>query len=177
MIKLKWLTTMSYHQLNKIFVISLLVFYMSPADANSLCETDQKVIFSCSMLNNKLLSLCITANENNSICYKYGTHNKIELIYPLKNINKNNLFTYNHYYRYQTDYIRVYFKNENYIYTIFYDYEADGIEREEAGILIKNALTQNEYKYKCKKIETNHLGKLTKILNCNKDGEFGCEEL
>lgn len=132
---------MLYHQVNKFFVISFFVFYISLAHTNSLCKSDQNVMFSCSMLNNKLLSLGITSNENDSIHHKYGTHNKMELIYPPKKINENNLFTYNHYFRYQTDYIRIYFKNKNYIYTICYDYEADGIEREEAGILIKNTLT------------------------------------
>jgi len=59
--------------------------------ANNLCSPDEKVIFSCELNNNKIISIC---DNNKNKDYRYGKKNKVELTQKLT--NKSNLtFTHN----------------------------------------------------------------------------------
>ncbi|QHB33857.1 hypothetical protein F0T03_17955 [Yersinia canariae] len=81
-------------------------------------------------------------------------------------------FQYNHYSRFQTDYLIVNFIHGGYEYSIFSNYEGD---KEEKGIAVLNIKSKKEYKYNCIKVNVDNLSDLTDKLQCNKVNALGCQ--
>lgn len=162
--------------MNKFFIILFAFISTTTQASNVLCLSNELTYFSCTMTNNKILSLCgISHLKENQVTYKFGTANKIEFIYP-NYLNANNLLTYNHYMRYQTDYYRVKFSNNEYLYEIFKNYNGEEANNVRVGIIITKENTQKEYRHNCKTINVDNLNQLSSILLCDKDNALGCDE-
>lgn len=82
-----------------------------------------------------------------------------------------NDFLYNHYSRFQTDYLNVSFNQYNYKYTVFSNYEDGKISR---GVTVVSLKTKREYTYKCNDEGVDKLLDLTKQLQCNQNSSLGC---
>jgi hypothetical protein len=70
----------------KIIFAHLLILISNVSKAESLCKTNEKVIFSCTVQNgNKLLSVCGTKKLTKTVGYlqyRFGTKSTLELVYP-----------------------------------------------------------------------------------------------
>lgn len=82
-----------------------------------------------------------------------------------------NDFFYNHYSRFQTDYLSVRFNQHEYKYSIFSNYENGENTR---GVTVTNLKTKREYMYRCNDKGIDNLLDLTKQLQCDKDASLGC---
>lgn len=105
-----------------------------------------------------------------------------QLIYKME--KNNNLFSYsspapdykgffyNHYSRFQTDYLNVSFVQNSFKYTIFSNYE-DGNSTK--GVSVVNLENNKEYIYDCKDEGVDRLSELVNKLQCDKDSALGCQ--
>lgn len=78
---------------------------------------------------------------------------------------------YNHYSRFQTDYLKVSFEKGGFKYELFSNYE-DGKDNE--GISVVNLSNNKEYTYNCINVETDKLSDLTSKLSCDERNTLGC---
>ena len=95
----------------------------------SLCESKESIIFSCSLKNKKLLSIC---TKNAKAEYRFGTNKKLELILPK---DKNDQITYNTLMYSGGGGVYVRFKHVNTDYIVFSKLVKG--EGESAGVLIQ----------------------------------------
>ena len=105
---------------------------MAPAasqPARSLCEKDEKVIFSCSIRKPaKLVSLCASpdfAKDRGYLQYRFGLPGKIELEFPKTRESTQASFKYSHYFRAQFDQTEIAFTSAGHQYAIFDDYSGE----------------------------------------------------
>ncbi|MBL8149213.1 MAG: hypothetical protein JNN15_04720 [Blastocatellia bacterium] len=132
------------HFASKVFLIILVIFsfgyitlldilankiLVQPLQSNSLCKTDEQIIFSCAIKKSKkIVSLCGSKTLTNSqgyIQYRFGTANNTELEFPKELQQNQSKFTYSHYFRAQVDYSGISFVNNGYSYTIFDEYNGE----------------------------------------------------
>jgi hypothetical protein len=70
----------------KIITANLLILLSNVCEADSLCKTTEKVIFSCTVQNGKkILSICSSTKLTKTegyLQYRFGAKSKIELVYP-----------------------------------------------------------------------------------------------
>ncbi|MBL5965541.1 hypothetical protein I7V30_09730 [Lelliottia amnigena] len=133
-------------------------------------------IFSSSLLAQDEYFSCNTSKgvatltiKNNQLIYRTeGDKGKFEFSSNAPTYDK---FLYNHYSRFQTDYLTISFINSSYEYSIFSSYENN---KEEKGVSVLNVKSKKEYKYDCIKTKTDNLIALTEKLQCNKDSALGC---
>lgn len=81
-------------------------------------------------------------------------------------------FLYNHYSRFQTDYMNVSFHQGGFKYTVFSNYE-DGDSSK--GVTVVNLKTKKEYTYGCNDEGVDRLSDLMDKLQCDKDDALGCQ--
>jgi len=59
------------------------------AIAGSLCETNEKTLFSCKLQNSeKSVSLCLSAAQQDQVIYKYGKTKNVEMTLPSESSGK-----------------------------------------------------------------------------------------
>lgn len=121
-----------------------------------LCETSKGV-----------LSL---KNDNGQLVYEMKNHNGKTFSYASSGPSYQG-FQYNHYSRFQTDYLNVSFSQSGFNYIIFSNYE-DNINAK--GIKVINVKSKKEYTYQCNNEGVDNLSDLTTKLQCNKDSALGC---
>ncbi|MEI7508466.1 MAG: hypothetical protein WCJ62_03275 [Flavobacterium sp.] len=128
---------------------------------------NEELVFSFKTKNGKKMVLA-KDKGNEYIIYRFGSTKKIELEYPsIKDKESWNKFTYSYYFRgggklnsgLQLE--SIYFQNENYEFTIYDDYSAEG-ESYEAGLLIKDITTEHEKD--CKGIYSSKQGDLLNLI-------------
>lgn len=142
---------------------------------STLCSDNELSYFSCTTENNKKISICVSKKENYPmISYKYGKPNKIELIYPQQEQSNNDLFKYNHYLRYQTDYFRVVFVNNGYEYEIYRNYDGETLSKVVAGVNVSKLKSIKKYNNNCNIIQIDNIQELSKYLKCDEEYAFGC---
>lgn len=81
-------------------------------------------------------------------------------------------FTYNHYARYQTDYLNVSFSNGGYRYLVFSNEEGN---EERRGVTVINLKNSKDYTYECTSVAVDRLNELSEKLTCDIDSAQGCE--
>lgn len=147
-------------KVNKMMVI---VFLLSISSFSEATEN----YFSCSTVKGDL-SLRISSND---------------LIYEMKNSNGKSFsyssiapaykgFLYNHYSRFQTDYLNVSFSQNGFKYTVFSNYEDGNRTR---GVTVVSLKTKKEYIYDCKDEGVDKLSYLATKLQCDNDSSLGCQ--
>jgi hypothetical protein len=112
--------------------IIFFVFLLLPAPLfaeESLCFSDEQVIFTCTVKDNtKVVSLCASkkfSRLDGFLMYRFGRIGKVELEFPSSKKNSLDKFRYAHYLRAQVDRIEVTFTNAEFHYTVFYYYEGE----------------------------------------------------
>lgn len=80
-------------------------------------------------------------------------------------------FLYNHYSRFQTDYLNVSFEQGGFKYSIFSNYEDGDSTR---GVTVTKLKNNKEYVYNCKDDGVDKLAQLVSKLQCDKDSSLGC---
>jgi len=109
--------------------------------------------------------------------------NMYGLVYNMVNSNGKGLYfsspgpsykdyLYNHYSRFQTDYINVSFERNGYKYIVFSNYE-DGISIR--GVTVLNLSTKKEFTYPCEDEGIDKLSDLSMKLKCDKNSALGCQ--
>jgi hypothetical protein len=110
-----------------LFVVPLLAFTVMP-QRGSLCNADEKVIFSCTVKSSKIVSLCSSPDvtkDRGYIQYRFGRPGKIELEFPKEREKSQQAFKYTHYFRAQVDLTEISFTYEGHQYSIFDDYNGE----------------------------------------------------
>ena len=97
--------------------------------AGSLCEKDEKIVFSCPIRRPaKIVSLCSSkelTKERGYLQYRFGLPGKIELEFPKQREQTQSAFKYSHYFRAQFDQTEISFTSGGYEYAIFDDYNGE----------------------------------------------------
>ena len=105
------------------------VFLVSSPQPGSLCNTDEKIIFNCTIKENaKIVSLCSSrelTKDRGYIQYRFGRPGKVELEFPKSREKTQQAFKYSHYFRAQVDLTEISFTSDNYTYSIFDDYNGE----------------------------------------------------
>ena len=97
--------------------------------AGSLCEKDEKIVFSCPIRRPaKIVSLCSSkelTKERGYLQYRFGLPGKIELEFPKERGRAQDAFKYSHYFRAQVDSTEISFSLNGYEYAIVDDYNGE----------------------------------------------------
>ena len=97
--------------------------------AGSLCEKDEKIVFSCPIRRPaKIVSLCSSkelTKERGYLQYRFGLPGKIELEFPKRREQTQTTFKYSHYFRAQFDLTEISFSQDGHRYAIFDDYNGE----------------------------------------------------
>jgi hypothetical protein len=109
--------------------------------AGSLCERDEKIVFSCTITRPaKIVSLCSSkelTKERGYLQYRFGLPGKVELEFPKQREQTQTAFKYSHYFRAQFDLTEISFSQDGHQYAIFDDYNGEEKPvRHEQGIKI-----------------------------------------
>jgi heat shock protein HslJ len=96
---------------------------------NSLCGTDEQIIFSCRLKRPaKIVSLCASPDlqrDEGYLQYRFGLPGRVELEYPEDHQATQERFEYTHYFRYQVDLTEINFSIEGNRYQIFDAYNGE----------------------------------------------------
>jgi hypothetical protein len=96
--------------------------------ANTLCATNERVIFSCPVKTAKIVSVCASkdlTSEHGYLQYRFGLPGKIELEFPKDRAGTQAKFQYTHYFRAKVDLTEINFTIKGYEYQIFDDYNGE----------------------------------------------------
>lgn len=120
-------------------------FSFNTFGASTLCQSDEKVIFSCST-KKKLISVCASKNlsaNSGYLQYRIGLLNKLEMEYPETHKEANGLFEYFTTFHNAESSQFLSFKKDIYEYTVFSrhdhtvsDEEGEGVDVSRNGSLI-----------------------------------------
>ncbi len=119
----------------------------------SLCTASEHIIFSCTVKQGKVLSLCGSRDltkDRGYLQYRFGLPAKVELEFPKDRTGTQQKFHYSHYFRAQVDMTEISFTNEGYQYLLFDTY--NGEEKpavSEQGITITPPGKQNGTTLQC----------------------------
>ena len=94
----------------------------------SLCAKEEKVVFSCTLKNAKVVSLCSSTKLSKTegyLQYRFGGSGKIELEYPKEREATQKAFKYSHYFRAQVDLTEISFTIDGYVYTVFDNFNGE----------------------------------------------------
>ena len=124
-----------------IFVGGLFARTRPTPPTNSLCKTDEQVIFSCTLKRSaKIVSLCGSndlSKDTGYLQYRFGLPAKIELEFPKSRAHTQEQFRYMHYFRFQVDLTEITFKTGDYEYELFDRYNGEEKPRiAEQGITV-----------------------------------------
>ncbi len=101
----------------------------STLQAGTLCEKNERVIFSCPVKRPaKIVSLCASkdlTSDTGYLQYRFGLPGKIELEFPKDRTGTQQRFQYSHYFRAQVDLTEISFTNNGYEYQITDDYNGE----------------------------------------------------
>jgi hypothetical protein len=119
----------------------------------TLCNEQEKILLTCGIQNSEnIVSICAanlkTSNNSNYIEYRYGTKNKIQLIYKVVEKNKNTLYRYTDSANYTTYFG---FNNKGYSYSI-------GVPQETYGAKVFLTIQQGDKIFSNKQCNTNSFG-------------------
>lgn len=112
----------------KFALLVVLVLTMAPPPPRSLCTSDEKVIFSCTLKSSRIVSLCSSrelTKDAGYLQYRFGLPGKIELEFPKEREKSQQAFKYSHYFRAQVDLTEISFTSDGYQYSIFDDYNGE----------------------------------------------------
>ena len=101
----------------------------SKLQPNTLCATNERVIFSCPVQRPaKIVSVCASkdlTSEHGYLQYRFGLPGKLELEYPKDRTGTQEKFHYTHYFRAQFDLTEIGFTINGYEYSVFDDYNGE----------------------------------------------------
>jgi hypothetical protein len=125
---------------------------ISQLQPGSLCERDEKIVFSCTITKpSKIVSLCSSkelTKDTGYMRYRFGLPGKIELEYPKEQKLARDAFKYTHYFRYQVDYTTISFTLSGHKYMVWDDY--NGEEKHNAEGLTVTPPGGKEVTMKCR---------------------------
>ncbi|MEH3021634.1 MAG: hypothetical protein PGN19_02735 [Pseudomonas oryzihabitans] len=164
-----------YPVIARFLILLSTAFFLSHATA----ENHKDMIFRCAIGKNREMTVFKSATlDQNDIELTYeskgktGTEMRISEKAPIKEFKK---FSYNHYSRYQTNYIRINFISSDYEYSVYSDYDANLPIKEERGVIVTKRSTGDETKIKCSTSDIDKLEEMSAILNCNQNSALGCQ--
>lgn len=100
-----------------------------PLQGGSLCESTEKIVFSCTAgKTSKIVSLCSSkelTKDRGYMQYRFGLPGRIELEFPKQREHTQSAFKYSHYFRAQFDQTEISFTTNEYEYAIFDDYNGE----------------------------------------------------
>jgi hypothetical protein len=146
----------------------------------TLCQIDEKVMFSCPVKNGtRLVSLCGSkdlTDKTGYLQYRFGRAGEIDLEFPTRRQNSQKMFRYAHYFRPQVDRFSVSFVIKDYTYTVFKNYEGD-IEPKVNEVGVQLTLPgQAEREIPCVGMGIGNLHGLKSIVPCDTDDALNMGE-
>jgi hypothetical protein len=176
--------TSGWHLMACMGVLALACSVATAADittdgTESLCSSGDHIYFTCQTKNKKVISLCGkgAAEDPDYIYYRFGRKQKIELEFPdKKDRDSRNLFSYNSYSRYQTNYTAVSFRRGAYEYLIYKDYVGDDPDKKpETSYGINAGKADSQVNIPCASAIKSDLYPLSSVLHCDAEvNELGC---
>jgi hypothetical protein len=145
----------------------------------SLCDANEKVIFSCKIKNSaNNLSVCASQNlskDSGYIQYRFGRTGAIELEYPAEKETSRASFLFARYTRFQVSRLTLSFSNNNVNYTIFDNYDAESKPYvKEKGVAISGqGLEDKNIKLICDQGALSNLQNMEDIVSCDESLSLG----
>jgi hypothetical protein len=145
-------------------------------DAASLCSASETTVFNCELKeNHKIVSICsskILTGKSGFLQYRYGTPEKVELVFPKSMEDSQAQFGYDEYSRPDLSTFVVGFNNANYRYEISETTEGgddDGITTR--TLLVSSGANRRGLKLTCleDKNVVSNISTLDQILKCDKN--------
>lgn len=135
----------------------------------SLCRKDEQIFFNCAVRSGKIISLCASKQltaKNGYLQYRFGKFGAVELQFPEKLEGSRSAFRFDHYFRAQVDRSDIVFKNGNYEYTLFDDWEGDvKPEIRQSGVSIQSLSNEKDTtQIDCRGARVTRLGALDEIV-------------
>jgi hypothetical protein len=158
--------------MSKLSLLLILFPVLACAD-DSLCAANEQVLFSCPIGKlQKIASLCGSPElkkGNGYLQYRYGSREKIELVFPATRDGSLEKFRYVHYWRYQIDRTQVAFSNDGFEYALFTSYDGEGKRpvTEHGVVVLKEGPSNKETRLICKAPALVRLEKLEHVLPCD----------
>ena len=150
------------HALALLVLLAESIQTMAVADTG-LCDPTETRYFNCLSSHGRWISLC--GNVPDTLQYRFGRSDKVELRYPENPAEGKGRFLFAHYFRFQTDRVEVGFRNQGVDYAIF-DYHEEG--HHYTGVHVTTA-DGKESAIACAKQITSRLLELKPILPCDED--------
>jgi hypothetical protein len=116
----------------------------------NLCAANEEILFSFPLKDSeKRLTVCVEKNNQDYIVYRYGTKDKLELVFPDKQKDSWSKYVYSYYFRgggtdnegQDLNYLT--FENNGFRYRIYQEYTAASKETE-VGILVTDLASGKE---------------------------------
>lgn len=146
---------------------------LARGDGSSLCNAEEKSIFSCEVRGSgKLASLCssnVVTRDKGYIQYRFGRPGKIELEFPTGTKETQQKFRYAHYSRFQVDRTEVTFGINKHSYTLFDSSEGNEKTIERVRGISIALPTKEKRELLCSSNATGSLADLEPIAACDKD--------
>src|SRR6185503_12634451 len=141
---------------------------MAQLQPGSLCESTEKVVFSCTITKaSKIVSLCSSkelTKDRGYLQYRFGLPEKIELEFPKQREQTQSAFKYSHYFRAQFDQTEISFTTNDYEYAIFDDYNGEQKPAQhDQGIRITPPNNGKEVTLSCRAKVRAHYGDLAEV--------------
>ncbi len=117
---------------------------------DNLCATNEEILFGFPLkASRKRLAVCVEKESREYIVYRFGTKDKLELVYPDKKADSWSKYVYSYYFRgggednegLDLNYLT--FENKGFRYRIYQEYSA-GSKETEVGILVTDLTTGKE---------------------------------
>jgi hypothetical protein len=165
---------MFYSLVGVAFCIGTLYATACYSESDSLCKTDETVVFSCALKGGKkTLSLCSSpklTKKDGYIQYRFGTEKKIELEYPANRQASQKSFRFAHYSRFQVDRTVISFDRSGYTYAIFDSYDGDSnpAVREQGVEVTSQKNKKKTTTLLCSAPAKSNLGSLISVVACDK---------
>ena len=111
-----------------VSLVVLALLLVGPQQQRSLCTSDEKIVFNCTLKNSKIVSLCSSreiSKDTGYLQYRFGKPGNLEQEFPKERDKSQQSFKYTHYFRAQVDLTEISFTSAGHQYSIFDDYNGE----------------------------------------------------
>lgn len=111
-----------------VSLVILALLLVGPQQQRSLCTSDEKIVFNCTLRNSKIVSLCSSreiSKDTGYLQYRFGKPGNLEHEFPKERDKSQQAFKYTHYFRAQVDLTEISFTSAGHQYSIFDDYNGE----------------------------------------------------
>jgi hypothetical protein len=146
----------------------------SEVQGTSLCNSNEDVVFSCTLKNKKSVSICRAKRASGDLLtYRFGKPKAVEMEYS-DVTGPTSTFRYESYFRYQVNYFDLSFERDGHTYLVYRKWDEENPVAQ-FGLDVSFPSNRKPLRMVCAaEINDENFGKTTDVA-CDMDSMFGCE--